>query len=199
MSKKYVFKVENGEITDVKDFILMCARNFDACSHMRSADLSEKPKLMEVSDYYLKKINIAKEKLDKYIKMTADEWDYSLREWIFDKNEEIAKLRIYDTNRKERCYTMLDKVYEWDCPTEEHFELKSFAVSQLKKSIERDYGCEYIRALEKEDIPDIEEYIESKMNGVLNEIQYYTKCHNEEIKNVNECNKWIVDLYNSFK
>ena len=43
MPTGYTCGVQNGEITELKDYILQCARNFGACIHMRGEDFNSKP------------------------------------------------------------------------------------------------------------------------------------------------------------
>lgn len=199
MPTGYTAAVQDGEITDVKDFVLRCARNFGAFIHMRDAKFTDKPKLREVSDYHLKRLEEAKERLENYQVKNKEDFEKEMQEWIVKTNKEREEYRNTKEIHENRYNDMLDKVSKWQPPTEDHNNLKEFCIKQLKESIKGDcYVGEWCKPLTEDDIPTYEDYVNSELKRITDDIEYHAKGYREEVEKVNECNKWITDLYESF-
>lgn len=199
MPTGYTAKVQNGEITDPKEYILNCARNFGALIHMRDSDSCEIEK-RKVDNYYLERMESSIKDYQDFIKLSDDEIEKRI-----NKEYDEAVLRqekglnsFYE--HEKRYQDMIEKVSEWVAPTGDHVQLKDFAINQLKTSLE--YDCsDYLRKsyLKKIEKQTIEEYKASMIQNYLEDIEYNSKHYKEELERVKEVNKWIDELINSFE
>ena len=200
MATGYTSGVQSGEITELKDYILRCSRNFGALVHMRDDNINIDIKHREINDYYLRKLNETNEEFEKFKKLSDDE----IQEIIDKDYEERLKRREENLRNfaegKQRYLDMLEKVEAWKSPTREHNKLKVFAMEQLSDSLAFDYGDNVKEIYLKEPVKfKIEEYRECSIKGFLKDIEYYSKQYREEIERVSKINKWIDDLINSFE
>lgn len=198
MPTGYTCKVEDGEITELKDYLLSCARGFGAMIHMRddSMDKQYEPKI--VSDYHLNALNKAKKEYEEFLTITNEEiqqkLDESYENEIESKKEGLAKFKV----QKQRYEDMLAKVETWQEPTEQHKKLKEFAIEQLKSSIDWDCSDSSEKYYLEEPVKDTSEHYKTwKLNSLLADIKYHTEHYEKECKSVEESNKWVEDLVNS--
>lgn len=74
MANGYTYRVEDGEITSLRDFALFCARAFGAAITMRDEPLSTPlPKAFEPDNYYLNVLEAEKKNLDYLYSLTPEE------------------------------------------------------------------------------------------------------------------------------
>lgn len=187
MPTSYTSGVQEGKITELKDYVLMCARNFGALIHMR-----------EVDNYHLNQLNRIIKDYEEFLKLTDAEIQSKLDKYYERRiKEQRDGLKRFEEG-KQRCLDMLEKVKSWNPPTKEHIKLKEFAVEQLERSLEFDYS-DRSKAyyLEKPFKDTVEEYRKCKEKDYFGDIEYHSKAHKEEIERVDECNKWIRDLMDS--
>ena len=102
-------------------------------------------------------------------------------------------------NLKERYLNVLSDVLQWQPPTEDHVELKNFAIKQLENSIKFDCdGKEKFYSLDVEkETP--EEYIKRNIDSCLRNIKYHSEEYKKEVKKTLSRNKWIKELRESLK
>lgn len=116
----YTSGVESGEVTSLKDFLVICVGGADC---------------QDFSDSFLDKYEKAVTDLDIAQKLTIEEARAEM-EADHKKNVDDA-LRILgeyeETNR--RLSEMRDKVIAWVPPTDEHKGLKEFALKQIRISM----------------------------------------------------------------
>lgn len=116
----YTSGVESGEVTSLKDFLVICVGGADC---------------HDFSDSFLDKYEKAVTDLDIAQKLTIEEARAEM-EADHKKNVDDA-LRILgeyeETNR--RLSAMRDKVIAWVPPTDEHKGLKEFALKQIRISM----------------------------------------------------------------
>lgn len=197
MPTGYTCGVQNGEATELKDYILQCARNFGACIHMRDEDFKNKPKLREVNDYYLKQLERANKELEEYkLKTDEDFYQEMIKTYKRRKEEKENYLKEKEIH-KQRYSEMLEKVKNWKPPTEDHIKLREFAIKQLECSIDFDCGCS--SWLEPTPMPTLEEYKQIELNCIVNSIKRYSESYQAEVENTIKANKWITDLYESLE
>ena len=116
----YTSGVESGEVTSLKDFLVICVGGADC---------------QDFSDSFLDKYEKAVTDLDIAQKLTIEEARAEM-EADHKKNVDDA-LRILgeyeETNH--RLSAMRDKVIAWVPPTDEHKGLKEFALKQIRVSM----------------------------------------------------------------
>lgn len=74
MPTGYTVFIEDGEITNAKDFLMLCARAFGVAIDMREEPLSKPmPKEFKPSTYHLERLEEERRELDRLRSMTMDE------------------------------------------------------------------------------------------------------------------------------
>lgn len=199
MPTGYTSKVQDGRITELKDYIFNCSTGFGAFAHMRDGSTQE-IKHREVDNYYFEQISKNKSEYEEFLKLSDEEIQCKLNESYNNSlKEQQENLERFDTN-KQRYLDMMDKVKNWNPPTDSHVCLKNFAIDQLEKSI--DFDCNdslRVYYLEEPKRISIEEYKQNRINTYLENIKRYTRLYEKEVETVEEVNKWIDGLVNSFK
>ena len=191
-----------GETEDLKlkDFAMLCARNFGACIEMCDTPLSEPiPEKFEPSPFYKDRLEKAKKEYADFMALSESEkYAYLERTFkeIFEKDckrqEEINKSK--EILRK-RYNAMLLKVVNWTPPTSEHIGLKEFMTQQILDSLKWDCSNYTPIFLKKDEWCNIDNYVDNKKR----EINYYQKSYDEELARYASLNKWLDDLRNSFE
>lgn len=182
-----------------KQFLTTCARAFGATIMMRDEPLDTPiPEEFPVDDHYEKQLKIAQEELKKYQNMSIEEAEKLVEEFYQDEIDRNEKYYNKKLALKERYEKVLTEVKQWQPPTSEHNSLKEYAINQLTESIDFDCGNleEYLKEIKK---PTPQEYIKSKIDHCIWEVNYYTKDWMEEIKRTNERNLWIKQLRESLQ
>lgn len=136
MPTGYTAPVESGEITELRDFIMLCARAFGACIMLRDEPLSTGiPEKLEPSTrYYDEQIVSLQARIAELTAMSADE---ALTASLASNDDIRRRYREYeaaDQARLERHLAMKVKVEAWQPPTNEHTELKTFMLQQIEVS-----------------------------------------------------------------
>lgn len=199
MPTGYTADIQDGKVAELKDYILKCSRNFGALIHMRDDDINAKIEHRKVSDYHLEQLNKVKKDFEEFQKLTDEEiqdiLNKSYQQRIKDQQEGLKRFE----EGKQRYLCMLEKVRRWQPPTEEHIDLKNFAIKQLEESLDFDYGDNLKEYYLQEPFKDtIQGYKQYKIESYLKDIERHSKGYREEIEGVEKINKWIDDLINSF-
>lgn len=196
MPTGYTAKIEDGTIVEVKDYILQCARAFGALIHMREESMDKEIEYCVPNEYYKEKLEESKRRLDDFMSLTDKEIQVKIEhnyKTDIESNKEIYK-GGEESNKKYN--EMLEKVKSWIPPTNEHLELKEFAINQIEIS-KSDWHIKY-----KDKMPErlsVNEYKKLEIDGLNRDIEYNKKRYQEEIKRCEERNKWIRELIESFK
>lgn len=201
MPTGYTSKIYEGNEVSGKEFLMDCAKAFGACIMMRDDPANTPiPEEFKPSTYYAEQLNNAKIKLKRFQIMTIEEATNIVEKRYRDKIAENKKIRKERTEMKNRYLNTLADIYAWQPPTEEHVELKKFAIQQLEDSIKWDCGTDldeyYPLDVEKE-LP--QEYIDNQIKSCFHDIQYYSEEQEKENKRVAGRNKWIKDLRESLE
>lgn len=199
MPTGYTCGVKSGEVRDLKDYMLKCARGFGALVHMKDDGLSVVIKPKEVNSYYLRRLNEVQEKYKNFLEMSDEE----IQKEIDENHNRVAKRKVEGLKNliieKQRYLEMLDKVQKWNPPTENHKKLKEFAVEQLTCSI--DFDCSNaVESYYKESTDTsmtVDEYKNIELRSYLENVERCAKRYREELKSVEESNKWVEDLVKS--
>ena len=198
MPTGYTYSVQNGEVTELKEFMLSCAKGFGAFIHMRDDGISSDIKYREVGEYYSRRLENTKREFEEF-KLLSDE---EIQKQLDESYERRAKeqkegLKRFD-EQKQRYLVMIDKVKEWIPPTEDHIKLKEFALEQLNSSLEFDCSDSSRNYYLQEPFKDtVEEYRVYKIKSYLKDLEYYSKSYRDELESVEKANKWIRDLIES--
>ncbi|MCH5233578.1 MAG: hypothetical protein J1E78_08065 [Muribaculaceae bacterium] len=198
MPSGYTEKIYKGDKVTLKDYLLLCARQFGACIMMRDEPMSTPiPERFEPDDYHLKEI----ERIEKELKelndnpKTQEEWAKEYQN-AYEKAINKYKEREYQKARlKLRYENMIIAVSNWEPPTKDHINLKEFALTQLKESLDfNTYSCPF-------EFPEKEEWIATQSSGSLlrDSLAYHKERYAKEIEACKGRTQWIKDLRDSLE
>lgn len=200
MPTAYTAILGEREDMKLKDFALLCARNFGVLISMRDEPLSASiPKELEVDSHY-------KEEYDKAVKEYNDfmalpdtgKIAYLERTYnaMLERERECEKKRNKEVDVLRRRYgKMLHKVEAWTAPTPEHENLRTFMIQQIQNSIEFDCSEYHVSIPDKITWCDIDRH----KAALAKEVAFYKERYESQVKAVAEKNKWLGDLRESLK
>lgn len=197
MPTGYTNKVEEGQ--SFEDFVLGCARAFDACIHQRDDDGNDKPTKRDLGDPdYHENLLQARKRLDVLQNMTTQEQiahGESLRE---KELEHFRNILQKTRDRLNRYVDMQAKVETWAPPTAKHQNLKEFMLQQLRDSIRFDCNTEFcVKAIESLKNQSVIEAYNAAVAREECNVKFYQEHYEESIQRARESNAWIEDLYKS--
>lgn len=196
MPTGYTCGVQDGTITDFKDFALRCARAFGANVLMRDDPMDRHIEEYQPSDFYKKLFDEANRKLSTIRAMTDKECENSAQE-EYRKAVEHKRDYIEKCNEQKRRYiTMLEHVEAWEPPTSDHENLKEFMESQLKDSIDHDCNTSYLTTPVKK---TGQQWRADQIERLERNIPNYRQNYQEEIDRTNNRNEWNRKLIESLK
>lgn len=191
-----------GETEDMKlkDFAMICARNFGVLAMMRDEPLSAPiPEKFDMPPYYKANLEKAQKKHADFMAMTesgrAEYLERTYNEMVEQTNKEQEESSRQKDILRRRYSAMLLKVVNWTPPTPEHESLREFMIKQIHDSIEWDCS-EYTPH-----IPDKAEWcdIERHKSMMENEIALFQKTYYKALESTASRNKWLADLRESLK
>jgi hypothetical protein len=192
--------IYNGDNVSPKDFIMTCSKQFGAMYHMRDERADAPIKYPTFTSYHVDSLKRATEELAKIEAMTVSDAMAILSKERARKIEEYDKI-IADRKALELRYlAMMDEVKLWTPPTSEHEGIKTFAIDQLKSSIDHDCRTKYYEDLKSESQEESpEEYLRQRLMAAERDIKYHEENHAKELQSVAERTKWITDLQDSLE
>ncbi len=196
MPTGYTAYVQDGTITEFRDFALLCARAMGACVTLRDEPFDAPlPERMEPdTTYHDEKLAKAKARLAEVRAMTdADAVLGALKDYedAMRRHHEREATRILHQARYE---AMQRAVKEWKPPTEEHEGLKGFMCKQLRQSLDFDCGDhpdEVPAPLSPGAWRDREE------KAAIRDLAYHTEKREEEVMRTEARNRWLAALRQS--
>ena len=195
MPTGYTAGLYEGE-QSFEDFVLGCARAFGAAVLMRDNPASEPISIEAItdkSDYHVRGLKAAVVELGRLEKMTTAEIEREAE--LFNK-ERIESDERHTATRLEmrgRYQAMLDQVREWEPPSEEHAEFKTFMIEQLQGSI--DFDTKFIGKISAPLTPD-EWYAQTVANR-RRDITYHIEEDAKRIERNEGRTRWVTQLWES--
>jgi hypothetical protein len=202
MPTGYTASIHDGEPVTGKQFILACARNFGAFIHLRDERMDAELTLPSAPDnsFYEKNLAEAKHQLKMAEAMTVEEAQKMAEE---SYNGSILHMKKVIADKKvisERYNKVLVEVEAWTPPTDEHQNLKDFAINQLKLSMNSDCGMDYweeqLKTLKKS---TGEEFREERIKYMQREVTYYERSLQERLESHQGKIEWIETLFEAVK
>lgn len=198
MPTGYTCKIQNGEITEVKDYILECARGFGVSNCIIKENGKVRIKFQEADNYYLDSLDEYKKKLDELNQLTDEEIQKIIDEKYQNKLKELDEGLEKFKKEKQRYLDMLGKVNDWQPPTNNHNRLKEFAKEQLEESLE--FDCSDITKnyyLTKPNKETVKEYRNHEKSFLVESIERSALRYKQELERVDFNNNWIKNLVDS--
>ncbi len=180
---------------DFRTFVLRCSRAFGATIMQRDDPMSEPPKKQEPSDYHIKAIEGAKEKLAMLKAMTPEQQVAYGAARRLEAIESAQNYRAENREQNGRLDAMTAQVRAWEPPTEEHEGLKSFMLQQIEIS-RNDMSYSEGRVREEE-ARTPESHFVAAISGATRDIAYHEKEQAKEVERTSGRNDWIEQLYKS--
>lgn len=197
MPTGYTEPVQKGEITELSDFALLCARAFGALVTMRDEPLSKPvPQEFEVDPGYQTRLDDAVNKQAEFWAMSESE---KLEMWEAERVERLnyARNGIKEKEEQAKRYkAMLAKVEAWKPPTGAHWELAEFMKEQLQGSIEFECNTSVYNHIILT-IPNFEEWKHDKQLSLAARVTHCEHLLAEEVERVNGRNQWLKQLRDS--
>lgn len=195
MPTGYTAFIEDGEITNAKDFLMLCARAFGVAIDMREEPLSKPmPKEFKASTYHLERLEEERRELDRLRSMTMDEV-HEQNEAEYQRDVAARKEMLEEKKAiKDRYIAILNDIKAWTPPTTEHNGLKKFAIEQIEMCLPdlSFYDREPVRVSDQE-------WIDTRIESCQKSIHRHEESQNEEYERVASRNKWLADLRGSLK
>jgi len=191
MPTGYTCKVQDGRVTKLRDFALICARAFGATITMRD-DSSDTPipERFEPSDYHTKRTKEAEERFNWLKSLTHEQADQEAKA-LYEKrvlDQKASLERIAQESARYR--KILTQIQRWQVP-EELKNLKDFMTEQITSSLESDCETSYYGKIKP---LTGDEWLLAEMKAVNEDIEYHTKEYAEEVKRVDGRNHWLAML-----
>lgn len=197
MPTGYTAGILNDEINTFEEFALECARAFGACVTLRDNPDGDIPEKFEYDTYYLERLNEAKQEYESLRYLNDDEIEIAANEDYTQRLNQWEERQERKKKDKIKLQTILNEVYEWSPPTEDHTKLKFFMIDQLEKTI--DFDCADNSYDKKPVQEDPVVWWANKIEGLVEDYKRYSEEHEKEIERVNGRNKWLKELRESLK
>lgn len=200
MPTAYTAILGESEDMTLKDFAMLCARNFGALMCMRDEPLSVPiPEKFEPNAHFKKNLDRAQKEYDDFMALSDAEKSAYLERTYTEMVERLSKECEKSSEKKDvlrrRYNAMLLKVVKWKVPTPEHVNLREFMIKQIQDSIEWDCS-EYTPH-----IPDKAKWcnIEGHIDMLKMSLEQAEKIYEKNLETTASRNKWLSDLRESLK
>jgi len=193
MPTGYTHRIQTGEMTELRDFAMSCARAFGACVDMRDEPMdAEIPDAFKPGNYHADRLDELRKELADIEAMSAEQ----AAERAKGECEAEMRRRAEDNRTHleecDRYRAMREKVLAWQPPTPNHNELRNFMLSQLDDSINLD-GPIYERRSPPL-IQDGETWKLNKRESLLRSIDFHAAEHKKEIERAKNRTIWVRQL-----
>lgn len=200
MPTVYTSGILNGKTKDFKEFAEHCTRSF--MIQRRDEPFNSEFKPIELSTFYSDQIVYSKRMLDE-LDIMSDEELIKKESHVYENRLNVLRQSLEEMKlNKIKLDMFLYEAEQYIPPTEKHKGIAKFMIEQLTSTIDCDCDITYVEgeiARVLESIKNINaDAIRAEIKLMcLNDIEQYTKGHEEEVKRVNVANKWYEDFMNS--
>lgn len=191
MPTGYTAGIEDGTITEFRDFALDCARAFGALVHMRDDDSTAEIRPRTMSDYSEKALADARARLDESKLWTDEQAQERADEADRQAWDQFNKSQTRALVERKRYADMLAKVGAWTPPTKDHLGLRDFMIQQIEESQKYSYTPDVPKKLSGV------EYRRKCIERAERDIAYHAKAIAEEQERIDKSNAWIEALKKS--
>lgn len=194
MPTGYTAAVQSGEITELRDFALRCARGMGALVMMRDEPMDAPiPERFEPSRYNADRLAEVQAELDAVTTMSREEAATEADKAYHAGCVAFDKRQIEREKQARQYEAMIAKVEAWEPKAE---GIREFMLDQLRQSL--DFDCKPVRADSpfsgKPKRQTGEEWRAAKVEELTRSIAYHAKANAEEIARTEDRNRWLNDL-----
>lgn len=202
MPTGYTTGIEDGSITTGKDFLKLCTRAFGIAMELREEPLSiPTPTKFEPNTYYKDRVEEAKTELAKWKSVSFEDAKAEMIKSHTNRTKRYRKIAEDIIKKNEQYNKIRAEVIAWIPPTSEHYNLKSFALEQIDKCIEKqEWIDEWMRqANEKLDDSDeaVERFVNENIESCIQDVKRAEENWEEELKRVSSKNDWMEKFLGS--
>ena len=204
MPTGYTAYILDDEVTTGKDFLKLCTRAFGVAINQRDEPLNVPTnEKQEVNNYYRNRMSEAITNLNNIFEMNYDQMTFAMTQEHHEKVKHATETvrRLEDENIK--LIKVKDEVEKWKPPTEEHQNLKKFALEQIDMSMNSDGLVDaYIEDMNK--VLDtsqeaVLEWYDEKLEDAIDELNNAYKWYKEEYKRIDSRNQWMKEFLDSLE
>lgn len=194
MPTGYTADVQSGEITDLREFALRCARGMGALIMMRDDPMSAPiPERFEPSRYNADRLAEDQAELDAVTTMSREEASAEADKAYHAGCVAFDQRRAERAEHARRYEAMIAKVEAWETKAD---GIREFMLDQLRQSL--DFDCKPVRADSpfsgKPQRQTGEEWRAARVEELTRSIAYHAKANAEEITRTEARNRWLADL-----
>ena len=190
MGTAYTHFIENGEITDWKDFLKLCTRAFGVFADIREKPLSaDIPIYFEVKQEHFDDVKKAEKDYQDALNRTDEEWQNELDNKIKILKKESDEYKIKNDKETAIINNFINNISNWDCSAE-YREIKNFALEQLRCSFPTKCNP-YEDSIKYWENLSVEDFKKNKIEHFKKDVVYEQEKLNDIIKSVDEKNRFI--------
>lgn len=202
MPTGYTAGIEDGRITNGKDFLRLCTRAFGVAIELKEEPLSvPTPTKFEPNTYYKKRLEEEKANLEKYKRMSFEDAKAEMMRAYVDRVNMYKTMVEKNIKNNERYAKVRAEVEAWIPPTEAHYNLKSFALEQIDMCVTKQKWIdEWLRqANEKLDDSDeaVKRFIKEQIKDCCQSVKTAERNWKEELERVADRNSWMEEFLGS--
>jgi len=194
MPTGYTAGVQDGKVTEFKDFALNASRAFGARIMERDNDADAAYEPRQLEGYYIESFSKNIDKLNELVKLTPDEWAAKFEAANQESADSVVRTNEKRLAEKARYEAMLAKAEEWEAPTTEHENFKKFMIEQLTESIKFDCS-EYTPWGNRAET--VEEYRAAEIADVRKSLESYSEQILKQADITISNNEWMYQLFRS--
>lgn len=202
MPTGYTVGIEDGSITTGKDFLKLCTRAFGIAMELRDEPLSiPTPTKFEPNTYYKDRVEEAKTELAKWKSVSFEDAKAEMIKSHTNQTKRCRKIAEDIIKKNEQYNKIRAEVIAWIPPTSEHYNLKSFALEQIDKCIEKqEWIDEWMRQANKKlDDSDeaVEKFVNENIESCIQDVKRAEENWEKELKRVSSKNDWMEKFLGS--
>ena len=204
MPTGYTAYIEDGDIATGKEFLKLCTRALGIAIDLKDEPLSvPTPTHFEPNIYYKERYEKALEEFNKANNLTFDEAKIQMKTAYERRISDYKSWAEKESLMNEKYAKVRKEVEEWIPPTEEHQDLKKFALEQIDMCItKQEYIDEYLEKSKEvfdDSNEEVEKYISDNIQYCKDSLDRAYKSWKEELERTENKNIWIKKFLESIR
>ena len=191
MPTVYTEKIENGEITTGKEFLKLCTKALNVSAGF------------EPNTYYKEVLEDSIANYDKFSKISFEDAKIEMIRAYADRVNTYKNAVINSMDKNQKYYKVREEVESWIPPTEEHINLKKFALEQIDMCIDSQELIDECLAISNEKLDSsksaIKAFINEQIEFYRKRIDEWQELWDEEVKRAEANKLWVKQFLDSLK
>lgn len=196
MPTGYTAGVGDGEVTELREFVMECSRAFGALVELRDSPSAAIPDEFKPSSYYAERLAATIRELETVRGWTLQRAEAAATAAYEKATKRREEWRREKAEKRDRYEAMVAKVEAWEPPTSEHVGLKNFMLQQLHQSIEFDCGGSWEPEVER---LDGRSFKKREIERLEKERAYDEKEYAADVDRARQRTEWITSLRSSLE